>query len=93
MRALAVVALIAGFPLMAGGPLAEPAGDPLVERAGDPLVGRMNRFAATYRQFVDRHNHGVFDVALAKKLSREWREVEASGEWPRPAATADREQK
>jgi hypothetical protein len=75
MRALAVVALIAGFPLITS-PSAKSAG-------GDPLVDRMNRFAATYRRFVDQHDHGVFDVALAKKLSREWREVEASGEWPR----------
>ena len=76
MRALAVVALMAGFPLIAGD-------DPLVERAGDPLVIRMNRFAATYRQFAEQHNRGVFDAALAKKLSQEWRKVEASGEWPR----------
>ncbi|HEY6341176.1 MAG TPA: hypothetical protein VIY49_06760 [Bryobacteraceae bacterium] len=79
MRALAVIALVAGFPLFAG-----------EERAGDPLVERMNRFAETYRQFAERHNRGVFDAALAKKLSQEWRQVEASGEWPRPAATADR---
>jgi hypothetical protein len=77
MRALAVIALVAGFPLIAGN---EPAGE---ERAGDPLVRRMNRFAETYRQFAERHNRGVFDAALAKKLSQEWREVEASGEWPR----------
>ena len=71
-----MVALLAGFPLIAGD-------DPLVERVGDPLVGRMNRFAGTYAKFAERHNHGVFDAALAKKLSQQWREVEASGEWPR----------
>jgi hypothetical protein len=76
MRVLALVGLLAGFPLIAGD-------DPLVDRAGDPLVGRMNRFASTYRQFAEQHNRGVFDAALAKKLSREWRDVEASGEWPR----------
>jgi hypothetical protein len=77
---LAVAALLASFPLIAEN-----------ERAGDPLVKRMNRFAETYRKFAERHNRGVFDAALAKKLSQEWREVEASGEWPRPSATADRE--
>lgn len=91
MRALAVVALMAGFPLITSQAVKGAGDDPLVERAEDPLVKRMNRFAATYRQFAERHNHGVFDVALAKKLSEEWRGVEASGEWPRPAATADRE--
>jgi hypothetical protein len=82
-----LLGLLAGFPLIAGN---EPAGD---ERAEDLLVKRMNRFAETYRQFAERHNRGVFDAALAKKLSQEWRKVEASGEWPRPPATADREQK
>jgi hypothetical protein len=79
---LAMVALLAGFSLIAG--------DAGNER-GDPLVKRMNRFAETYRQFAERHNRGVFDAALAKKLSQEWREVEASGEWPRSAATSERE--
>jgi hypothetical protein len=80
MRALALVALLAGFPLIAGD---DPrAGDPLVGRM-NRLVERMNRFAATYAKFAERHNHGLFDAALAKKLSQEWREVEASGEWPR----------
>jgi hypothetical protein len=76
MRALAILALLAQ--------------SPLVVAQQDTLVARMNHFAATYRQFAEQHNRGVFDVALAKKLSQEWREVEASGEWPRPAATADR---
>lgn len=49
----------------------------------DRLVWRMNRFAATYREFAAQHNRGVFDAALARKLSEEWREVETSGEWPR----------
>jgi hypothetical protein len=89
---LALAALMAAFPLIgandplkqrADDPLVTRAGDPLVDRAGDPLVTRMNRFAATYRQFAEQHNRGVFDAALAKKLSRQWREVEASGEWPR----------
>jgi hypothetical protein len=69
---LAIAALPAGFALIAAN-----------KPAGDPLVERMNRFAETYRQFVERHNRGVFDAALAKKLSQEWREVETSGEWPR----------
>jgi hypothetical protein len=77
-RLLALAALMAAFPLIA---------------EDDALVQQMNRFAATYRQFAEQHNRGVFDVALAKKLSQQWREVEASGEWPRPPATADRERK
>lgn len=47
------------------------------------LVRRMNRFAAAYRKFVEAHERGLFDVRLARELSRLWREVETSGYWPR----------
>jgi hypothetical protein len=80
---LAVAALMAAFPLITSQGAQGAGDDPLVTRAGDPLVTRMNRFAATYRRFAEQHNRGVFDAALAKKLSQQWREVEASGEWPR----------
>jgi hypothetical protein len=76
MRALAILALLAQ--------------SPLVVAQQDTLVARMNHFASTYRQFAEQHNRGVFDVALAKKLSQEWREVEASGEWPKAAANRER---
>lgn len=49
----------------------------------DPLVDRMNTFAKTYNEFAMVLRSGGFDVRLAKKLSREWRDVEASGEWPK----------
>lgn len=43
----------------------------------------MNRFAELWNQFVAGANKGLFDAKLAKKISRAWREVENSGEWPK----------
>ena len=51
--------------------------------ASDGLAMRMNAFAASYRDFAGQYNAGFFDVKLARKLSREWKAVEAGGEWPR----------
>lgn len=53
-------------------------------RAGiDSPAPEMNRFAHTWNQFKTRWDAGVVDVKLARKLSREWREVENCGAWPR----------
>lgn len=47
------------------------------------LVGKMNAFAKTYNRFAMAHAKGLFDVKLARELSREWRAIENSGEWPK----------
>lgn len=47
------------------------------------LIERWNRFAKTSRGFADEYNRGIFDVNAARKMSKQWREIEASGEWPR----------
>ena len=45
---------------------------------------KMNRFAETYNLFAQKLNQGEFDVKLARKLSKQWRDVERCGMWPRP---------
>jgi hypothetical protein len=49
----------------------------------DDLVTRMNKFARTYNSFTQNYRQGIFDLKLAEKLSKEWREVEKSEDWPK----------
>lgn len=46
------------------------------------LPDRLNEFALEYNRFAAVLTQGGFDVRSAKKLSRLWRDVEQSGEWP-----------
>jgi hypothetical protein len=48
----------------------------------DLLHDAMNSFAKSYNDFAVKLNGGVFDRKLAGRLSKEWRSVEKSGEWP-----------
>lgn len=50
----------------------------------DDLVDRMNRFARAYNAFGEVYRGGVFDLRGARRLSSLWREVEQSGQWPKP---------
>jgi len=49
----------------------------------DQLADLMNAFARVYNQFAEQERRGIFDVKLARELSRRWRDVERSGDWPR----------
>lgn len=49
----------------------------------DGLVLRMNRFAHAYNAFVLELNRGKLDVRDARELTRKWKEIESSGEWPK----------
>ena len=49
----------------------------------DPLVDRMNGFAKEYRHFADEFNAGIFDSKSARELSRRWKRVERSEDWPK----------
>jgi len=51
--------------------------------AFDPLLEPMNRFAKAYNEFAEGMRSGIFDQRQAKRLSKLWREVESSGDWPR----------
>lgn len=56
---------------------------PLLAAQGgrDPeLVRLMNQFAKLWNEFILR---ATFDLKLAKKISKAWREIESSGHWPR----------
>ena len=55
---------------------------PSVGSCDDTLTLRLNRFAEEYNRFARRVNHGEFDVAQARRLSKLWAEVERSGYWP-----------
>jgi len=52
----------------------------------DTLLEPMNRFAAAYNDFTAGMQKGLFDARQAKRLSKLWREVEHSGNWPEVAA-------
>lgn len=49
----------------------------------DPLIERMNSFAKEYNVFADQLRLGVFDVKSARELSRRWKRVERSEDWPK----------
>jgi hypothetical protein len=49
----------------------------------DPLVDRMNSFAREYNVFADQFRVGIFDVKSARELSRRWKRVEHSEDWPK----------
>jgi hypothetical protein len=46
------------------------------------FVGRFNRFVEEANHWARSYNQGLFDFQRAKRLSKLWREVEASGTWP-----------
>jgi len=48
----------------------------------DVVVDRMNRFNIDLKDWAEKYNRHVFDVEQAKRLSREWRDIEMCGEWP-----------
>ena len=48
------------------------------------MLDRLNRFNDSMRSFVDMLREHRFDLKTARLLSKQWREVEESGEWPRP---------
>lgn len=66
--AIIAVALLLALPVRAG--------------VSSELPNRMNAFIHTLKLFSDTYAAGVFDVRLARSCSREWREVEQSGDWP-----------
>ncbi len=48
------------------------------------MLDRLNRFNADMRDFTNVLRAGFFNPAGQKsRLSKEWREVESSGDWPR----------
>jgi hypothetical protein len=49
----------------------------------DVSVDRLNRFNETMRDFTAQLRQHRFDVREARLLSKLWRDVEQSGEWPR----------
>jgi hypothetical protein len=49
----------------------------------DPLVESMNSFAKEYNAFADQLRIGIFDVRSARELSRRWKRVEHSEDWPK----------
>lgn len=49
----------------------------------DPLVDRMDSFAREYNAFAEQFRIGIFDVKSARELSRRWKSVERSQEWPK----------
>lgn len=50
--------------------------------ASDFLMDRLNRFAAAYNAFASAYQQGTFDLRGAKLLSKLWRDIEQSGNWP-----------
>lgn len=46
----------------------------------DSLWQKLQRFAKTWAIFKDAWDKGAFDYASARLMSREWRDVENSGE-------------
>jgi hypothetical protein len=50
--------------------------------SGDLFADRMNRFGRELVNFDGKLRQHVFDVKQAKLLSKLWRDVETSGEWP-----------
>jgi hypothetical protein len=50
--------------------------------AQDDLAERLNRFAEAYNGFAGELRAGKLDVKKAARLSKLWRDVERSGEWP-----------
>lgn len=55
----------------------------MVRGQADPLHDRWNDFAKAANEFVISLHAGKFDYELARKLSKLWRAIEESGEWPR----------
>ena len=47
------------------------------------FVDRMNRFMETLRTWAEAYNTGLFDVRGAKRLSKLWKDIEDSGNWPK----------
>jgi hypothetical protein len=59
---------------------------PLAPQQGvewDLLHERWNNVARTGNALRDKLQLGIFDVALAKKFSKQFRELERCGMWPR----------
>lgn len=52
-------------------------------RADDIMLDRLNRFNTLMRDFTGKLRGQVFDAKEAALLSKLWRDVEQSGEWPR----------
>lgn len=50
----------------------------------DELLRRWNEFATISNEWAQKERSGVFDYALAKKMSIAFRRVENCGEWPKP---------
>ena len=50
--------------------------------ARDVMLDRLNRFNETMRDFTERLRQHQFPNNEAKLLSKLWRDVERSGEWP-----------
>ncbi len=48
----------------------------------DALAAPMNAFAKAYNGFAAGMGNGIFDARQAKRLSKLWRDVEHSGDWP-----------
>lgn len=49
----------------------------------DPLAIILNRFANRYNQFIQELRGGKLSLRDCKALSKLWREVENSGNWPK----------
>jgi len=70
LRRLALVAMLSALALPANAP---------EDRA---MVLAWNRFVREANEFGQKYRDGQLDLALMKRLSRDWRDVEASGSWP-----------
>ena len=59
------------------------AGQCVAVNSGDLMLDRLNRFNQTMRDFTGQLRAKQFNAKEAKLLSRLWRDVENSGEWPK----------
>jgi hypothetical protein len=50
--------------------------------SNDVFLDRLNRFNTAMRDFTAQLRQQQFNVREAKLLSKLWRDVEQSGEWP-----------
>jgi hypothetical protein len=48
------------------------------------FVQKYNRFAKAANDWMETYRNGLFDLRGAKRLSKLWRDIEASGMWPKP---------
>lgn len=64
-----------------------PAGLPMAHGVEDTprdfMLQRLNRFNETMQDLVSQLRQHRFDLREARLLSKLWRDVEQSGEWPR----------